>query len=339
MNDEKNMWNKYKRRYAAREYLKYRYGQVYHCITQKSKEWDISPLENRKLLTDQEAAIEIANAIKMGKPYFVGRFGHTEMNFIARILGRRINGSEGECEQWLDALCKNAGFFPKDTVLSERYVDIMIESCKEVDVQAIWNLYMEDYMLDKYAPAAKTMRLRSIEPWVKYRIQYMEELPWSSALKGKNVLIVHPFVDSIQNQYFTRRQHLFEKIYEADVILPEFNLKVVKAVQTIANNTDDRFCDWFEALEWMYNECMCQNFDIALIGCGAYGYPLAAKIKKAGKIAIHMGGSLQLMFGIMGNRWESDELFCKRVLNNSWTKPSEVERPVGLGTIENGCYW
>ena len=42
------------------------------------------------------------------------------------------------------------------------------------------------------------------------------------------------------------------------------------------------------------------DFDVALIGCGAYGFPLAAKLKTAGKQAIHLGGVLQALFGIKG---------------------------------------
>ena len=34
------------------------------------------------------------------------------------------------------------------------------------------------------------------------------------------------------------------------------------------------------------------DFDIALIACGAYGFPLASRIKNMGKIAIHCGGPL-----------------------------------------------
>lgn len=33
-----------------------------------------------------------------------------------------------------------------------------------------------------------------------------------------------------------------------------------------------------------------------------YGFPLAAHVKHKGKQAIHLGGTLQLLFGIKGNR-------------------------------------
>lgn len=40
------------------------------------------------------------------------------------------------------------------------------------------------------------------------------------------------------------------------------------------------FSTWFDALDYMCGECEKIDFDIALLGCGAYGYPLAAHIKK-----------------------------------------------------------
>ena len=54
------------------------------------------------------------------------------------------------------------------------------------------------------------------------------------------------------------------------------------------------------ALNYMFDEAMKKNFDVAIIGCGAYGFPLAAKLKQAGKIVIHLGGATQLLFGIIG---------------------------------------
>ena len=47
-----------------------------------------------------------------------------------------------------------------------------------------------------------------------------------------------------------------------------------------------------------------EDFDICLIGAGAYGFPLAAYVKRKGKKAVHLGGALQLLFGIKGSRWE-----------------------------------
>jgi len=168
--------------------------------------------------------------------------------------------------------------------------------------------------------------LKSIEP-------YYFDNPWSKALKEKKVLVIHPFAETIEKQFKNR-----ERLFENREVLPEFKLQTIKAVQTIAGTKDTRFKDWFEALEYMYDEAMKRDFDIALIGCGAYGFPLAAKIKKAGKQAIHMGGSLQILFGIKGKRWDNHEIIG-RMYNEAWVRPGEKDIPQKKEIVEGGCYW
>jgi len=118
-------------------------------------------------------------------------------------------------------------------------------------------------------------------------------------------------------------------------ILPKLkNLEVIQAVQTIAGNKDPRFKDWFEALDYMKKEIDKKDFNIALIGCGAYGLPLAAHVKSLGKQAIHIGGGLQLLFGIKGKRWEEHKLFTK-----DWIYPLKEDTPQNIKKVEGGCYW
>ena len=51
------------------------------------------------------------------------------------------------------------------------------------------------------------------------------------------------------------------------------------------------------------------DFEIAIIGAGAYGLPLGAFIKKIGRQAIHLGGATQILFGVRRARWEVDPFF------------------------------
>ena len=83
-----------------------------------------------------------------------------------------------------------------------------------------------------------------------------------------------------------------------------------------------------------------ETFDVAIIGCGAYGLPLAATIKKMGKVAIHLGGATQLLFGISGARWRNNPAFhLQPLITDAWASPLEEERPVGWEKIEEGGYW
>lgn len=111
-----------------------------------------------------------------------------------------------------------------------------------------------------------------LEPWL------YNGRPWTTALKGKRVLVIHPFIDTIRNQYENKR----EQICPNTDILPKFELKTLRAVQTIAGETDERFSTWFEVLDYMYQEAMKIDFDVAIICCGAYGMPLGGMLKKPG---------------------------------------------------------
>ena len=94
------------------------------------------------------------------------------------------------------------------------------------------------------------------------------------------------------------------------------------------------------------------SFDICILGCGAYGLPLAAFVKRLGKQAIHMGGATQLLFGIKGRRWIEDyngywhyrpgidiNIDYKPLFNDYWVFPGDSERPKDMKKVENGCYW
>ena len=101
---------------------------------------------------------------------------------------------------------------------------------------------------------------------------------------------------------------------------------------------DNRFDTWFDALEYMYQEALKIDFDVAILGCGAYGLPLAAKLKVAGKQAIHMGGVTQILFGIKGRRW-LDNPRAEINFNDAWVYPKESETPKRSNAVENHCYW
>ena len=57
-----------------------------------------------------------------------------------------------------------------------------------------------------------------------------------------------------------------------------------------------------------------------------------------GKKAIHMGGSLQLLFGIKGKRWE-DMVGYAGMMNEHWVKPLPEETPPNRTKVEDGPYW
>lgn len=279
------------------------------------------------LLSAEEGNDRIREGILSNKPFAAVRIGGCEMAAINGVLAEREHIGKFTKKR-KEQLVSNAGFFPYSNDMFEKFVDLNISLSKYCDIYAMFNWINSGYIYDEYVfPKGGLPALSDcVQP-------YLFENPWSSALKGKKVLVIHPFIESIEYQYKNNRKKLFTN----KNILPEFKLYTLKAVQTIAGTKDERFQTWFEALNWMKEEALKIDFDVAIIGCGAYGYPLALELKKAGKQAIHMGGATQLLFGIIGKRWETEPV--SKYFNNYWIHPGESEKVKSLNKVENGCYW
>ena len=281
----------------------------------------------KNVLSGNEGNLRLEELVRKGEPFAAARFGGTETKTIADVLYTQAGGHFGGItDRTLDRIMQLSGFFPADKAMLSRFTQLYLECCPDIDLLGVWNILLQGYLADHYTSNAELAELRMFEP-------YYFEQPWTRALQGKKVVVVHPFANTIEKQYSKRSQ-----IFENQDILPEFSLRTVKAVQTLAGEKDERFATWFDALDYMYEECMKEEFDIALIGCGAYGFPLAAKIKRAGKQAVHIGGSLQLLFGIKGSRWDNHEVISE-LYNDSWVRPAIEETIQKSEKVEGSCYW
>lgn len=271
----------------------------------------------------QYANVLIKNALCSDKSVMICRCGTVECQAIYKYLHAKNNLPYGV--PILPILCNNAGFFPKNEDLWFKFGELMLDSFGYADIQAVLKVGGgENYLLKHYAYNAELIDLGALDP----------VHGWTEALEGKKVLVIHPFIETIKSQYLKHRTEIFI----GTNFLPKFELKTIKAVQTLAGAKDDRFENWFQALDYMTDAISHVDFDIAIIGCGAYGYPLAARIKQMGKKAVHMGGSSQLLFGIIGDRWINHPRI-KPWINDSWVRPSKNEQPAGFKKVEGGCYW
>lgn len=273
----------------------------------------------KEIFDKEKGNIFIKNMLLSPSPVMISRHGSVELRCIVDYIND---------EKWSEPTKKhmrnNAGFFPIEDKYLNKFAELYLDSTKEIDLLGVWFNSGEDYVTNTYSPNADLIHLRGLEP-------FNASNPWTEILKNKKVLVIHPFEESIKKQHKENRKKLFED----KRILPDFDLITLKAVQTVGGNTSG-FHNWFEAYEYMCEQISKLDYDIAIIGAGAYGLPLAAYIKKTGKKAFHLGGVTQLLFGIKGQRWHNDPSI---VFNENWVNPTENERPQGYKLIESGCYW
>ena len=164
--------------------------------------------------------------------------------------------------------------------------------------------------------ACSPVKPRVLEP--RFADVYHYE-PWSAALEGKTVLIIHPFEESIRSQYARRRQ-----VWPDARMLPDFaELKVVKVPISAVGRHPHR--DFLETLQVLQQAVEAAQLDVALMGCGGCGPPLAAYIRgNLSRSAIYVGGTQ--LFGIWGSRWVGRP-DVKAIANEFWVHPSKSEVP------------
>lgn len=280
----------------------------------------------------------IRDAIMAKGPLMVARLGSTELSCMVNYLGvkqrdkyKSVRGYvTGKTPSWWwnQSIARQmqewSGFFPPDIKYIEKFCELMIDALPNVDILGSW--MKEEQFFKKELSGAKKVVLEDLEPFFAAR-------PWTRALEGKKVLVVHPFDEAIKEQ-FAVRQYLFE-----NQLLPDFELITIPAVQSLASEKTS-FKTWFDALDSMKDKIAATDFDVCILGCGAYGFPLASFVKDIGKKAIHLGGVTQLLFGIKGSRWENYIVYpYTNLYNDYWIRPGDKNRPKKAAIVEGACYW
>ncbi len=293
------------------------------------------------ILSAEDGNQLIKSTILAGAPSMVSRFGTPESNAILNAFENRMSHSDsvflrihaaclGLRTHWDDnvrhVLQQNVGFFPNDVPHVEKFVEFYTGEIRMMDSMGFWGFVPgERYLMKKYCPDARVFKAQALEPF------YFSD-PWSGTLFGKRVLVIHPFSESIQSQYGKR-----DRLFKNPEILPEFSLRTIRAVQSLAGNPTE-FPTWFDGLSWMKSEMEREDFDVCLVGAGSYGLPLCAHAKRLGRVGIHIGGGLQILFGIKGKRWDSMK-DVSQFYNDHWSRPIQSETIPSAGKVEDGCYW
>lgn len=216
--------------------------------------------------------------------------------------------------------------------LYEKWVNQFNQDMSESDAVVLMGNRdrMEEYLCVAYWHPKELFHLNCLE-----YSPYSKNAPydsWVYSLKGKRVLIVSLFADTMQKQLLKLDQIWGEKNPIKDT---EFIFQ--KSVWYSANSPTSEFSTWFEALEYIDSQIAKKEFDVAIVSAGPFSMSLCANIKRRGGKAIQYGGSLQLLFGIRGNRWENMPI--SKYFNDSWTRPSMEETPADAVECEGACYW
>lgn len=280
-----------------------------------------------------DLADELAEKIQLGVPFLLARLGGTE----GTITGQYCEIKNGLRKQYqadtVRWMYSTSGFFmdeedDKEKAL-DRYAELTLDGLKDCDyLSAMFppRIYMP-FLFANYAKKA-------VPTFSDFSPSFDKETrcTWYRGLAGKRVLVVNSFADSISYQY--KRKHLL--VRESSHALPDFQLLTYKTAVTQVGERFENYRNFFDVLKRMEDDIAKLDFDVALVGAGAYGFPLSVAIRRMGRIAIETCGSTPLYFGIYGERFVRHGL--PDYVTDAWIRPMETP-PKNYKQVEGGCYW
>jgi hypothetical protein len=309
-------------------------------------------LEARKTSTTAYKYLydQIKQSLETKEPIVIGKIGTNELLLI--YCNYLI--SQGRLKSFppdvLREIEYGAGLYPVDDETIETFIKVFLDSLSNVNVFASWNDRFIEFEHALYSSYIKhgsgIVELTALESFYTSKDQW-----WQTLFSGKCILVISPFTESIKKQLepeqrkkvwcgkwldfwpdditfkFIRFEHPWSLLSKEEQSQSQLHLESSRT-----------FSSKLKRFEKEINEI--GDFDIALIGAGCYSLPLCSYIKNnKHRIAFHLGGGLQMMFGVYGARWNKHDDVFKEYINDAWIRPSGNEIPQRFKMQEYGAYF
>ncbi len=277
----------------------------------------------------------IKRLLDSNQPFFIGRIAGVELK-IAHLLLNGVSPTATEYREERARLETNAGIYTKTNESVQEYVKQLLEAYEHCTVIAEWERTGKVFSftgMGQELVAARTPHIPKINALALEPYYIADPHSWMSALQGKRILIIHPFIDTMKRQVAQ-----FPKLFPGRQWFKDCTFQFVAPPFTLAGNHQGK--DWQEHLQhFLATLDQSADYDIALVAAGGYGMMISDYLySKLNKSVIYIGGALQLFFGIIGKRWFDNKAILSLV-NDDWVRPGQAERPSHFAQVERGCYW
>ena len=158
------------------------------------------PAYYRGRLSPEEANLLLYHRLRQGQPVLAGKLGSVE----SRLLGEFRYGALGLARfsrRSRQQAHQNAGIFPIDDASLEIAAAELWMALQQLELLGCWPVeYQARLLMDLPQPPLRC-EMPDLEP-------FGHLLPWTAALEGLRVLVLHPFSRSFAQQW-QRREQLF----------------------------------------------------------------------------------------------------------------------------------
>lgn len=305
---------------------------------------DVNPQTLEQLLVPKSTVLENwRNAIEKRQGFAASKLGNTEKHLLAfrMLLEKQTSRRQVQIlELWLrKSAAAYAGLFPGEKAFYESYSRVFQEAVSALDVIGIsskTDTGFEGDLVNHFQFPGLLTRYKSLSP--DRSIPADDSNCFLPALRGKRILIVNPFAKLLAAR---ATREIFEGVWRVagKQFFEPSSVQSIEFPYGFARETWRLYPSTLELQHEVEAEIDRRDYDIALIGAGGMGIPLAAHVKQMGKVALVLGGYLQIVFGVKGNRWNTRAEWRDTYYNEWWIDMPEAYRPKRGDDTGDYSYW
>ncbi len=229
------------------------------------------------------------------------------------------------------------GLFPPDPNFYLHYDKFFMRHVQTLDYVGVFSELLDQTLpiLAEYDVQRPLLNYRYLEP-----DRSMPDNPglcYLPLLKGKRLLIVCPFADLLAQR---AEQTTYEGVWARTGKHWFFPASVdaLTFPYGFLPETQARYGTALALYEEIVEAIQRRDFDVALIGAAGLAIPIAAAVKDMGRVAIDMGGHLQVAFGVIGKRWRNRPDW-QQYFNEWWIDMPDRYKPPRTDVCDFGAYW
>jgi len=294
----------------------------------------------RPLIDRAEFSAAVGRAVREGRGYGAGKLGVSERAWMYYPILRARGASPVQLRAFEQTLkvkaTRQSGVFPADPDFYLRFAELYAARLRELDCVGL--------STDSLRVSLDILRFHSVDAdLVRYKHQEPDrscpaddERCYLPHFAGKRLLLVSPYAEALRRR---ATRETFEAVW-AKTGKRWFDPVAVDALEFpygFMRATQRRYGTCLDLLAEIEARIDERDCDVALIGAGALGVPIASFVRSRGKVGISLGGPLQVLFGVAGQRWRSRPSWRERYINDAWIDVPAEYRPAPGETDEG--YW
>ena len=296
----------------------------------------------RPIITKAEYIARLRTALADGQGYAAAKIGRSEKQWLYYPIFLAAETDPLRRFAYAQALAfhfqAQAGLFPAEPEFYLRYNAVYAEYLRRIDCLGLFFDVpaLEQQIIRHYQVAAELIHYRDQEP--DRSAPANEAACYLPLFAGKRLLLIASCAHFLRQR---ATPETYARVW-AKTGKPWFWPATVDSLEFPYGydvSTQQTYGDALRLLDVIQRQIAQREFDVALIAAGGLGLPLAGFVKSLGRVGLSLGGHLQVIFGVYGNRWRSRESWQQRYFNEWWVDLPAHYLPTAPVVAEDAAYW